>query len=57
MNQFWGITIFFISIGMAIYSNINAAGFYGQVKDWPISITLIVVTITYLLITLLILLI
>jgi len=32
MNQPWGVAIFFIAIGMAIYSTINAAGFYGQLK-------------------------
>ncbi len=51
MNQSWGVAIFFISIGMAIYSTINAAGFYGQLKDWPMFITLIVFTIISLLIT------
>jgi len=45
MNQSWGVAIFFISIGMAIYSTINAAGFYGQLKDWPMFIILIVFTI------------
>lgn len=54
MNQSWGVAIFFIAIGMAIYSTINAAGFYGQLKDWPMFITLIVFTIISLLITLLI---
>ena len=51
MNQSWGVTIFFIAIGMAIYSTINAAGFYGQLKDWPMFITLIVFTIFSLLVT------
>ena len=45
MNQPWGMAIFFIAIGMAIYSTINAAGFYGQLKDWPMFIVLIVFTI------------
>ncbi len=45
MNQTWGVAIFFIAIGMAIYSTINAAGFYGQLKDWPMFIILIVFTI------------
>jgi hypothetical protein len=45
MNQTWGVAIFFIAIGMAIYSTINAAGFYGQLKDWPMFIVLIVFTI------------
>jgi len=45
MNQTWGVAIFFIAIGMAIYSIINAAGFYGQLKDWPMFIVLIVFTI------------
>ncbi len=45
MNQSWGVAIFFISIGMAIYSTINAAGFYGQLKDWPMFIILLVFTI------------
>ncbi|GAG91627.1 unnamed protein product [marine sediment metagenome] len=45
MNQSWGVAIFFISIGMAIYSTINAAGFYGQLKDWPMFIVLIVFTL------------
>jgi hypothetical protein len=45
MNQSWGVALFFISIGMAIYSTINAAGFYGQLKDWPMFIFLIVFTI------------
>jgi hypothetical protein len=44
LNQFWGIAVFFIAIGMAIYSTINAAGFYGQLKDWPIFIILLVFT-------------
>ena len=44
MNQSWGVALFFISIGMAIYSTINAAGFYGQLKDWPMFIILIVFT-------------
>jgi hypothetical protein len=55
MGFSWGIPIFFISIGMAIYSTINAAGFYGQLKDWPMFIVLIVFTIVSLLITILIL--
>jgi hypothetical protein len=54
MNQPWGVPIFFIAIGMAIYSTINAAGFYGQLKDWPMFITLMVFTFISLLITLLI---
>jgi hypothetical protein len=45
MNQSWGVAIFFISIGMVIYSTINAAGFYGQLKDWPMFIVLIVFTL------------
>ena len=53
-NQSWGIVIFYISIGMVIYSTINAAGFYGQLKDWPMFIMLIVFTIISLLITILI---
>ncbi|MFX1390763.1 MAG: hypothetical protein ACFE9Z_11920 [Promethearchaeota archaeon] len=57
MNQGWGDAIFYIAIGMAIYSTINAAGFYGQLKDWPMFITLIVFTIISLLIASLILLI
>ncbi|UCD01161.1 MAG: hypothetical protein JSV23_09800 [Promethearchaeota archaeon] len=57
MNQSWGDAIFFIAIGMAIYSTINAAGFYGQLKDWPMFITLIVFTIFSLLVTSLIILI
>ncbi|MHA1987360.1 MAG: hypothetical protein ACW98D_12040 [Promethearchaeota archaeon] len=56
MNQPWGVALFFIAIGMAIYSTINAAGFYGQLKDWPVFIVLIVFTIISLIIaTLLIL--
>ncbi|MFX1378430.1 MAG: hypothetical protein ACFFA4_05000 [Promethearchaeota archaeon] len=55
MNQFWGIAVFFIAIGMAIYSTINAAGFYGQLKDWPMFITLLVFTFISLIITSLIL--
>ena len=55
-NQSWGMTIFYISIGMVIYSTINAAGFYGQLKDWPMFIMLLVFTIVSLLVvTLLIL--
>ena len=50
MNQPWGLAIFFIAIGMAIYSTINAAGFYGQLKDWPMFITLMVFTVFSLLI-------
>ncbi len=57
MNQPWGTAIFFIAVGMVIYSTINAAGFYGQLKDWPMFITLIVFTIISLLITSLIVLI
>ncbi|MFW9882682.1 MAG: hypothetical protein ACFFG0_57195 [Candidatus Thorarchaeota archaeon] len=56
MNQSWGVPMFFIAIGMAIYSTINAAGFYGQLKDWPMFITLIVFTFISLLITSLIIL-
>jgi len=55
-NQPWGMAIFYISIGMVIYSTINAAGFYGQLKDWPMFIMLIVFTIISLLITTLIIL-
>jgi len=51
MNQPWGMALFFIAIGMVIYSTINAAGFYGQLKDWPMFIILIVFTIFSLLIT------
>ena len=55
-DQSWGMTIFYISIGMVIYSTINAAGFYGQLKDWPMFIILLAFTIVSLLIaTLLIL--
>ena len=55
-DQSWGVVIFYISIGMVIYSTINAAGFYGQLKDWPMFIMLLVFTIVSLLIaTLLIL--
>ncbi len=57
MNQPWGVALFFIAVGMVIYSTINAAGFYGQLKDWPMFITLIVFTFISLLITALILLI
>ena len=57
MNQSWGVALFFISIGMAIYSTINAAGFYGQLKDWPMFIMLLVFTIVSLLIAILIILI
>ena len=56
LNQSWGVTIFFISIGMVIYSTINAAGFYGQLKDWPMFIMLLTFTIVSLLITTLIIL-
>jgi len=56
LNHFWGVAVFFISIGMAIYSTINAAGFYGQLKDWPMFIILLVFTLVSLLITTLILL-
>jgi len=54
MNQFWGTTIFFIAIGLAIYSTINAAGFYGHLKDWPMFIMLLVFTFLSLLITIII---
>lgn len=54
MDQFWGSTIFFIAIGMAIYSTINAAGFYGHLKDWPMFIMLLVFTFFSLLITIII---
>jgi len=56
MNQSWGVALFFIAIGMAIYSTINAAGFYGQLKDWPMFIALIVFTFVSLLISILIIL-
>jgi hypothetical protein len=54
MIQSREVAVLFIAIGMAIYSTINAAGFYGQLKDWPIFITLIVFTVFSLLVTLLI---
>ncbi|MFW9901630.1 MAG: hypothetical protein ACFFDY_10100 [Candidatus Thorarchaeota archaeon] len=54
MSQPWGLAIFFIAIGMAIYSTINAAGFYGQLKDWPMFIILMVFSIFSLLIATLI---
>ena len=57
LSQSWGLALFFISIGMAIYSTINAAGFYGQLKDWPMFIILIVFTIISLIFTALIILI
>ncbi|MFW9821994.1 MAG: hypothetical protein ACFFE4_03620 [Candidatus Thorarchaeota archaeon] len=56
MSQPWGFALFFISIGMAIYSTINAAGFYGQLKDWPMFIILIVFSIISLIFAILILL-
>ena len=56
MDQSWGVALFYISIGMAIYSTINAAGFYGQLKDWPMFIILLVFTLVSLLITTLIIL-
>ncbi|MHA2005685.1 MAG: hypothetical protein ACXABO_02495 [Promethearchaeota archaeon] len=56
LNQSWGVSIFFISIGMVIYSTINAAGFYGQLKDWPMFIMLLTFTIVSFLITILIIL-
>lgn len=49
-HQSWGSVLFFISIGMIIYSTINAAGFYGELKDWPMFIILLVFTIVSLLI-------
>ncbi|MFX0082217.1 MAG: hypothetical protein ACFE94_10745 [Candidatus Hodarchaeota archaeon] len=55
-NQSWGMAMFYISIGMVIYSTINAAGFYGQLKDWPMFIMLIVFTLVSLLIVALIIL-
>ncbi len=55
-DQSWGTVIFYISIGMVIYSTINAAGFYGQLKDWPMFIMLLVFTIISLLIAILIIL-
>ena len=55
ISQPWGLAIFFIAIGMAIYSTINAAGFYGQLKDWPMFIILIAFSIFSLLIATLIL--
>ncbi|MFX0028988.1 MAG: hypothetical protein ACFE8B_07255 [Candidatus Hermodarchaeota archaeon] len=55
-DQSWGITIFYISIGMVLYSTINAAGFYGQLKDWPMFIMLLVFTmVSFLIVILLIL--
>ena len=54
MNQPWGLAIFFIAIGMAIYSTINAAGLYGELKDWPMFITLMLFTVFSLLIAALI---
>jgi hypothetical protein len=56
LDQSWGVPLFFISIGMALYSTINAAGFYGQLKDWPMFIVLLVFTLVSLLITTLIIL-
>ncbi|MFX1503837.1 MAG: hypothetical protein ACFFDH_22945 [Promethearchaeota archaeon] len=53
-EQSWGTAVFFIAVGMAIYSTINAAGFYGQLKDWPMFIILIVFTFISLLIAILI---
>ena len=53
MDQSWGIVVFYIAIGMVIYSTINAAGFYGQLKDWPMFIMLLVFTIVSLLIVVL----
>ncbi|MFX1327580.1 MAG: hypothetical protein ACFE91_05480 [Promethearchaeota archaeon] len=55
-NQSWGLIIFFIAIGMAIYSTINAAGFYGQLKEWPMFIILLIFTFISLIITSLIIL-
>ncbi|MFX1424871.1 MAG: hypothetical protein ACFFBE_00340 [Promethearchaeota archaeon] len=55
-DQSWGITIFYISIGMVLYSTINAAGFYGQLKDWPMFIMLLVFTMVSLLIVILLIL-
>lgn len=54
LNQPWGVALFFIAIGMAIYSTINAAGFYGQLKDWPMFIVLLVFTFVSLIIAALI---
>ena len=56
LNQPWGVALFFISIGMAIYSTINAAGNYGQLKDWPMFIILNVFTIISLIFAILIIL-
>jgi hypothetical protein len=56
MDQPWGVALFFIAIGMAIYSTINAAGFYGQLKDWPMFIVLLVFTFVSLIVASLILL-
>ena len=53
-NQSWGYIIFYISIGMMIYSSINAAGFYGQLKDWPMFIILLTFTLISLLVVTLI---
>jgi hypothetical protein len=56
MDQPWGVALFFIAIGMAIYSTINAAGFYGQLKDWPMFIVLLVFTFVSLIVASLIML-
>ncbi|MFX1324275.1 MAG: hypothetical protein ACFE8N_04915 [Promethearchaeota archaeon] len=54
LNQTWGLALFFIAIGMTIYSTLNAAGFYGQLKDWPMFIVLLVFTFVSLIIAILI---
>lgn len=56
-EQSWGTAVFFIAVGMLIYSTINAAGFYGQLKDWPMFITLLVFAFISFLIAILIVLI
>ncbi len=54
--QLWGYPIYFISMGLLIYSLLNFSGYYGQQKDWPRFGLFILLAIVAILFTLLMLL-
>jgi len=35
-DQVWGFSIYFVSMGLLMYSIMNFLGYYGQEKNWPV---------------------
>lgn len=42
----WATRLLLVSLGMVLYSVINAAGFYAQLGDWPTVAAFVALTVT-----------